>query len=68
MQKITIEVKDDYINNIMEVLHGLNGIMIEKIELDDSSEHNLDESFINLQINSMKETWDNKEDKAWDVL
>ena len=68
MQKITIEVKDDYINNIMEVLHGLNGIMIEKIKLDHSNKELSENDFIDLQINTMKKTWNNEEDKAWDEV
>ena len=68
MQKIIIEVKDDYINNIMDVLHGLNGVMIEKIKVSDLNENSVEDDFIRLQTTSMQNTWKNEEDKAWDAL
>lgn len=68
MQKITIEVKDNYTDNILEMLHGLKGVMIEKIKLDSLQETKEDHDFIKLQINSMKHTWDNQEDEAWNDL
>ena len=33
MQKITIEVKDNYTANVLEMLHSLKGVMIDKIKL-----------------------------------
>jgi len=68
MQKITIEVKDNYTTNVLEMLHGLKGVMIEKIKFDTDQEGKVDLDFMNLQIDSMKHTWDNQEDKAWDDL
>ena len=68
MQKITIEVKDNYTANILEMLHSLKGIMIDKIKLDENPKDSDDLDFIKLQIDSMKHTWDNKEDEAWDAV
>ncbi len=69
MQKITIEVKDNYTDNVLEMLHGLQGVMIEKIKLTSSGHDNkVEEDFMKLQIDSMKKTWDNNEDEAWDDL
>ncbi len=69
MQKITIEVKDDYVNNIMSVLHGLKGVIVDKIKFDDSTYSNSnDDNMIKLQQDSMRNTWDNDEDKVWDAL
>lgn len=67
MQKITIEVKDNYMNNVLEMLHGLQGVMIDKIKLahDDNKVEN---DFMKLQVSSMEKTWDNEEDKVWDDL
>jgi len=66
MQKITIEVKEPYMHNVLEMLHSLQGIMIDKIKLVEDTQINND--FIKLQIPSMKSTWDNEEDKVWDDL
>ena len=68
MQKITIEVKDNYAANVLEMLHSLKGVMIEKIKFDTDQEGKVDLDFINLQIDSMKHTWDNQEDEAWNDL
>ncbi len=69
MQKIYIEVKDDYANNILEILHGLNGVMIDKIKLYTSEkESRTDKELISLQFKSMSKTWDNEKDEAWDDL
>jgi len=68
MQKIIIEVKDDYTHNIMEILHGLRGVMIDKIKLDGTDNTTIQDDFMKLQIDSMKDTWNNDEDKAWDGL
>jgi len=67
MQKITIEVKDDYVNNIMTVLQGLKGVLVDKIKVDKNIEEN-NENLITLQQSAMQHTWDNDEDKAWDAL
>ena len=68
MQKITIEVKDNYTENVLEMLHSLKGVMIEKIKFDSPQEGRVDLDFIKLQIDSMKTTWDNQEDEAWNDL
>ena len=68
MQKITIEVKDNYTTNVLEMLHGLKGVMIEKIKFDSNNTSKIDLNFMKLQSDSMKQTWDNQEDKAWDDL
>ncbi len=66
MQKITIEVKDNYMNNVLEMLHSLQGVMIDKIKL--ANNNKTENDFLKLQISSMKKTWDNEEDKVWDEL
>jgi len=66
MQKIIIEVKDDYINNVVKILQSMQGIMINKIKL--GNDNKIENDFIKLQISSMEKTWENEEDKAWDEL
>ncbi len=68
MQKITIEVKDTYMNNVLKMLQGLKGVMIEKIKYDALKDEKVESDFIDLQINSMKDTWANQEDEAWNDL
>ena len=69
MQKITIEVKDNYTANVLEMLHSLKGVMIDKIKFDDlDQESKVEFDFMKLQVDSMKDTWDNQEDEAWDDL
>jgi len=67
MQKITIEVKDTYMDNVLEMLHGLQGVMIDKIKLADDN-NKVENDFMKLQISSMEKTWDNEEDKVWNDL
>ena len=67
MQKITIEVKDNYMSNVLEMLHGLQGVMIDKIKLA-SDENKVETDFIKLQMSAMERTWENEEDKVWDDL
>ena len=66
MQKITIEVKDNYMNNVLEMLHGLQGVMIDKIKL--APDNKVENDFMKLQMSAMEKTWDNEEDKVWDDL
>ena len=69
MQKITIEVKDNYTVNVLEMLHSLKGVMIDKIKFDDLDQENKVEfDFMKLQADSMKDTWDNQDDEAWNDL
>ena len=68
MQKITIEVKDNYTANILEMLHSLKGIMIDTIKLDKDLDNGVDFDFMKLQIDSMQHTWENQEDEAWDAV
>ena len=68
MQKITIEVKDHYTTNVLEMLHGLKGVMIDTISFDTEQAQKVDYDFMKLQIDSMKSTWDNQEDEAWNDL
>ena len=68
MQKITIEVKENYTANILEILHGLKGIMIDKIKLDENPKNDVDMEFMKLQTDSMKHTWNNHDDEAWDAV
>ena len=66
MQQIIIEVKDTYTDNVFEILHSLKGVMIDKIKFDE--EKKLEFDFMKLQVDSMKDTWDNQEDEVWDEL
>ncbi len=68
MQKIIIEVKENYTANVLEMLHGLKGVMIEKIKFDSDETAKVDFDFMKLQIDSMKDTWSNQEDEAWNEL
>ena len=53
-------------NNVLEMLHSLQGVMIDKIKL--AKDNKIENDFLKLQISSMKKTWDNEEDKVWDEL
>ena len=71
MQTIRIDVKDMYVHNILDILNSLQDIMIDKIKLDSIKNINYiktEDSFSLLQTSSMKKTWDNREDEAWDEL
>ncbi len=68
MQKIVIEVKDNYAGNILEMLNSLKGIMIDQIQYDEKHHEETELDFMKLQINSMKDTWDNQGDEAWDEV
>ena len=69
MQKITIEVKDNYTANVLEMLHSLKGVMIDKIKFDDlEQEKKVEFDFMKLQVDSMRDTWDNQDDEAWNDL
>ena len=64
MQTIHLEVKDDYVENILVMLHSLKDVMIKKIDVDTPDI----DTFIKLQESSMSKTWENEEDKVWDEL
>jgi len=68
MQKITIEVKDNYMNNVLEMLHSLQGVMIDKIKLTPEDNGKIESDFMKLQFPPMEKVWDNEEDKVWDDL
>ena len=69
MQKITIEVKDNYTANVLEMLPSLKGVMIDKIKFDDlDQEKKVEFDFMKLQVDSMRDTWDNQDDEAWNDL
>lgn len=68
MQKIIIEVKDNYTDNVLEMLHSLKGVMIDEIRYDSKHGRKVESDFMKLQIDSMKDTWDNQEDEAWNDL
>jgi len=67
MQTIHLEVKDDYVKNVLVMLSSLKDIMIEKIDVEASNENEVME-FSVLQESSMLKSWDNEEDKVWDAL
>ena len=69
MQKITIEVNDTYIYNVIEILQGLKGVMIDTIQLNQTlPEEKSALDLIRLQTKSMKEAWENSEDEVWNDL
>ncbi len=68
MQKITVEVKDSYLENVLEMLHSVQGIMIEKIRTSSNTERETELELMKLQTASMESVWDNEEDKVWDAL
>jgi len=68
MQRITIEVKDHYANNVMEMLHSVKDVMIEKIKIDSQTKDTSEYDFIKLQMDALEHTWDNQEDEAWNDL
>ena len=68
MQTIHIDVKDNYISNVLTMLKGMKDVMIENIHIDDNRVKNDEETFIDLQVPSMEKTWDNDADKGWDAL
>ena len=69
MQKIIIEVNDNYATNVIEMLHSLKGIMIDKIKFDNADQDsNVELDFMKLQTDSMKNAWDNQEDEVWNDL
>jgi hypothetical protein len=74
MQTIHLEVKDNYVQNVLNMLNSIKDTMIDEIIVDKSIKDpndkycNEDEDLKKLQIKSMSKTWDNEEDKAWDAL
>ena len=68
MQKITVEVKDSYFENVLEMLHSVQGIMIEKIKTSSDTTRETELELMKLQTASMQSVWDNEEDKVWDAL
>jgi len=71
MKTIHIDVKDTYFQNVLTMLESIKGIMLSRIEIEQSkkSEKKSDsESIMTLQETSMKSTWDNKADEVWDAL
>ena len=54
--------------NVLEMLHSLKGVTIEKIKYDSEKESKTNLDLIKLQVDSMKHTWDNPEDEAWNDL
>ncbi len=69
MKMIYIEVKDNYVSNVLKMLEGIKEVMIDKIKLEPlNKEDKTDDDLIALQTSSMEKTWENDEDKAWDAL
>jgi len=69
MQTIYIEVKDNYVSNVLKMLDGIKDVMIDKIKLEPLEEQEKAEnSLVALQITSIEKTWENDDDKAWDAL
>ncbi len=68
MQKVVIEVKDLYLDNVLSMLHSLEGIMIDKIDISKDTTRETELELMRLQAHSMEKSWDNEEDKVWDEL
>ena len=69
MKTIYIEVKDDYVSNVLKMLDGIKDVMINKIKFEPlDKEKKTEQVLMMLQSSSMEQTWKNDEDKAWDDL
>ena len=69
MKTIYIEVKDDYVSNVLKMLDGIKDVMIDKIKFEPlDKEKKTEQVLMMLQSSSMEQTWKNDEDKAWDDL
>lgn len=68
MRTITLEVKDNYLDNTLEILHGLKDVMIDKISVkyNDIVDVNEQNSFIQLSNSTLDKVWDNNEDAVYD--
>ncbi len=65
MQKITVEVKDSYFENVLEMLHSVQGIMTEKIKTSSDTTRETELELMKLQTASMQSVWDNEEDRLF---
>ena len=70
MQTITIEVKDDYLDNTLEILHGLKDVMINSISVkyNDIVDAKEEKSFMRLSNTTLDKVWDNEEDSIYDKI
>jgi len=68
MQVIHIQVKDPYVPNVLVLLNSLKNVMVESIKIDTSYHHEYDVSLIEIQETSMRSTWENDADEAWDAV
>ncbi len=69
MQMIYIEVKENYVSNVLKMLDGIKDVMIDKIKLEPlDKQERTEDTLMMLQSSSMEKTWKNDEDKAWDEL
>ena len=71
MQTIYIDVKDQYVSNVLTMLKGMKDVMIDKIRIDTPNSPEVSgtsEELMKLQSSTMQKTWDNTDDKAWDEL
>jgi len=68
MQTIQIEVKDNYVENVMTILDSMKDIMVENITLKyNSLESNNENKYFNeISFESLKKDWDNDEDAVYD--
>jgi len=74
MRTIHIDVKDNYINNVLSMLESIKGIMLNKIDVDAEQPIQIkkDESDLktlkDAQADSTRSVWDNETDEAWNEL
>ena len=70
MSTIELKVKDGYLNNMLEILNGLNGIMVEDLIIkdDEIKQVNEDEKKEILEILNNKSLEDRKIEESWTTV
>ena len=63
---IQLEVKDNYIENVLSLLDSIKDIMLENIILDTNIQKKEDEFYTKLSITTFEDIWDNEEDAVYD--
>ena len=71
MKTIHIDVKDSYFHNVVAMLESLKGVMLNRIDIEQSNKNEKrseQENIMTLQEDVMKQTWDNEADEEWDAV
>ena len=68
MQTIQIQVKDNYVQNVVTMLGTVKDIMIDNIAIkyNESSSSKESQYFNKLSLDSLEKDWDNCEDAVYD--